>query len=221
MLFAMDTQTYSLDELATRSGIPGRTIRSYIQRDLLPGALTQGRGAQYSAEHLHRLLAIKRLRHANRDVSLDKLRVLLQQLLPEQIEQIADGSVQIGALVDTDPLGGPTSALDYANSMASDTSDPASIHFSLKDGKTPRHGRPRSPKGSPGQNNLEQLLEALSRVAGSKPIRGRSQSETWFRITVTPDIELAVRGEFGPEQLAVLHQIGDHFRHFLTKGVQS
>jgi DNA-binding transcriptional MerR regulator len=221
MLFTMDTETYSLDDLATQSGIPGRTIRSYIERDLLPGALTQGRGAQYSAEHLHRLLAISRLRHANRNVSLDKLRILLQKLPPEQIEAIANGSVKIGTLVDTDALAGSTSALEYLASISNDTSDSNDIRFSLKAGKTPRHGHFRSPRRSVGQNNLEQLLEALSRVAGSKPIRGRSQSESWIRITITPDIELTVRGEFGPEQIAVLHQIGDHLRHFLTKGVQS
>lgn len=215
----MDAQTYSLEDLAKRSGIPGRTIRSYIERDLLPGALTQGRGAQYGPEHLNRLLAINRLRHANRDVSLDKLRVLLHQLAPEQIEGIADGSVKIGALLDTDAPAGSTSALEYLASMPGPSSPHDDLRFSLSTTRS-RHGRPRPSKGSVGQTNLEQLLEALSRVAGSNPIRGRSQSETWFRIAVTPDIELSVRGEFSPEQIAVLHQIGDHLRHFLTKGVQ-
>ena len=47
-----------LAELAEKAGLPGRTIRFYIARGLLPGPLKAGRGAAYGQEHLDRLREI-------------------------------------------------------------------------------------------------------------------------------------------------------------------
>ncbi len=49
----------SLAELAEKAGVPGRTIRFYIAKGLMPGPFKAGRGASYGAEHLHRLAEIK------------------------------------------------------------------------------------------------------------------------------------------------------------------
>jgi DNA-binding transcriptional MerR regulator len=51
----------SLAELAEQSEVPGRTIRFYIARGLLPGPTQAGRGASYGQEHLHQLQEIKKL----------------------------------------------------------------------------------------------------------------------------------------------------------------
>jgi len=56
-----NSQQMSLAALAEAAGLPGRTIRFYITRGLLPGPLKAGRGAAYSTEHLERLRAIARL----------------------------------------------------------------------------------------------------------------------------------------------------------------
>lgn len=40
-----------LAELAQKAGLPGRTIRFYIARGLLPGPLKAGRGATYGPEN--------------------------------------------------------------------------------------------------------------------------------------------------------------------------
>ena len=45
-MLAMDT-SWTLEELATETGLAPRTIRSYIERGLLPGPATRGRGARY------------------------------------------------------------------------------------------------------------------------------------------------------------------------------
>ena len=45
----------SLAELAEQSGVPGRTIRFYIARSLLPGPSQAGRGASYGQEHIRQL----------------------------------------------------------------------------------------------------------------------------------------------------------------------
>ena len=51
----------SLADLAKQSGVPGRTIRFYIARGVLPGPAKAGRGASYGGEHLERLAEIERL----------------------------------------------------------------------------------------------------------------------------------------------------------------
>ncbi|MBN2505316.1 MAG: MerR family transcriptional regulator [Verrucomicrobia bacterium] len=56
----------SLAVLAARSGLPGRTIRFYIARGLVPGPRKAGRGAAYGPEHLERLRAIRVLQREGR-----------------------------------------------------------------------------------------------------------------------------------------------------------
>jgi DNA-binding transcriptional MerR regulator len=50
-----EVQAMTLAELAEQSGLPGRTIRFYIARGLLPGPKKAGRGARYEGAHLERL----------------------------------------------------------------------------------------------------------------------------------------------------------------------
>jgi len=51
----------SLTELAEQTGVPARTIRFYIARELLPGPQQAGRGATYGEVHRKRLEEIKKL----------------------------------------------------------------------------------------------------------------------------------------------------------------
>ena len=58
---ATKSQALTLAELAEQSGVPGRTIRFYIARGLLPGPGKAGRGATYGRAHGERLREIGRL----------------------------------------------------------------------------------------------------------------------------------------------------------------
>jgi DNA-binding transcriptional MerR regulator len=51
----------TLAELARKASLPGRTIRFYIARGLLPAPRRGGRGAAYGPEHLDRLRQIREL----------------------------------------------------------------------------------------------------------------------------------------------------------------
>ncbi|HJT78754.1 MAG TPA: MerR family transcriptional regulator, partial [Gemmataceae bacterium] len=66
----MDEAAYSLTELSEACGIEPRTIRNYIERGLLPGAQSRGRGASYLAEHFNRLRVIQAMRRARPNISL-------------------------------------------------------------------------------------------------------------------------------------------------------
>ena len=94
--------SFSLSELADHTGLEPRTIRSYVERGLVAGPDSMGRGARYPRETFDRLRVLQLLRDANRDVTLDQLRVVLHGLSKKQVRAIADGSLRIGALIDTD-----------------------------------------------------------------------------------------------------------------------
>ena|SRR2546429_4472396 len=53
------TDELTFAELAAKAGLPGRTIRFYIAKGLLPGPVKAGRGATYGKEHLETLRSIK------------------------------------------------------------------------------------------------------------------------------------------------------------------
>ncbi len=57
----MANREFSLVQLAGQAGVAPRTVRFYIARGLLPGPVRGGRRAAYTAEHLERLEAIRRL----------------------------------------------------------------------------------------------------------------------------------------------------------------
>lgn len=56
-----ESEILSLVDLAKESGLPGRTIRFYIARGLLPRPVKGGRAAAYGPEHRARLAEIQQL----------------------------------------------------------------------------------------------------------------------------------------------------------------
>jgi DNA-binding transcriptional MerR regulator len=53
------TDALTFAELSAKAGLPGRTIRFYIAKGLLPGPVKAGRGATYGKQHLETLRSIK------------------------------------------------------------------------------------------------------------------------------------------------------------------
>jgi DNA-binding transcriptional MerR regulator len=53
--------TYGIAELADLGGVSRRTVRYYVQEELIPPPRGAGRGAHYGAEHLAALLEVKAL----------------------------------------------------------------------------------------------------------------------------------------------------------------
>ena len=200
----------TLQELAAQTGVEPRTIRSYVEKGVILGPESFGRGARYPRETLDRLKVLQLLRDANRSLTLDQIRVLLNTIGPSQLREVAEGTVRIGAVIDTDAAGTSplpkTAAMDYLHGLRrsqSQPQSPASV--------SPLLYRRTSP---PIDNAARVLAELTGTNSSSRSVRG----ESWYRISLTPDIELSVRGEFGTEQLAQLHRIGDSLRTLLTKG---
>jgi DNA-binding transcriptional MerR regulator len=205
----MGTESYSLNDLAEATGIEARTIRSYIERGLLPGADSRGRGAGYTQEHLTRLRLIQLIRRARPNIQLNEIRLLFQQSSPEQIRNLAAGKFTAAVATVTQALAGDdVSELPSApvESPAPDSDHP------LEDDVTPA-----TIAAPPDQlTAIQRLALALRQLTGHAPAAGGSRLETWHRISVNADVELSVRG-FGPDQLVVFREVADLLRHLLAR----
>lgn len=73
----MDSQNFSVADLASTTQFPRRTIRYYVQIGLIPPPNGSGKGARYDVNHLERLLKIRRLQTDG--FSLDRIAQLLDE----------------------------------------------------------------------------------------------------------------------------------------------
>lgn len=82
-----------LQQLSERAGLPGRTIRFYIQRGLLPGPQGEKRGAYYTEAHLADLLRIRQWQETG--LSLDAIDALLQARQEAPVAPARPGAVEV------------------------------------------------------------------------------------------------------------------------------
>ena len=92
-----DEPRYAIGDLADLGGVSRRTVRYYVQEQLLPAPFGVGRGDHYGQIHLDRLLQVKALQEAGR--SLDEIRLALTPAASRR----RDGAVAAMA-VPADPL---------------------------------------------------------------------------------------------------------------------
>lgn len=215
--------TFSLDDLANETGFDRRVIRSFIEQGLMRGPDSMGRYARYSQHHLERLLVIKSLRN-EQGMSLIDIRRHLMSMSQQDIRSlIASSEAARMEREEEDDLEAPDlpaeSALDYIRSVEQEKSS------SKPQGDTGASGfanqlvqaykRLQPPKQI---TPLDHLLHQLSKTTRSNRVRNQSRADQWHRISVTPDIELTVRGNQSPADLAKLERIADYLREILMGG---
>ena len=83
----------SLQQLGERADVPGRTVRFYIQKGLLPGPEGEKRGAYYTESHLADLLRIRQWQEAG--LSLDAIAGLLQARSEPPVEPARPGAIEV------------------------------------------------------------------------------------------------------------------------------
>jgi hypothetical protein len=71
-----------------------------------------------------------------------------------------------------------------------------------------------SPK--PKASGFEALERRLIETGARTGPAGKSRSDEWIRIGITPDVELSVRGPLDPEQRARLERCAELMRDILT-----
>ena len=83
----------SLQQLGERADVPGRTVRFYIQKGLLPGPEGEKRGAYYTESHLAELLRIRQWQEAG--LALDAIAGLLQARSEPPVEPARPGAIEV------------------------------------------------------------------------------------------------------------------------------
>ena len=83
----------TLQQLSEQTDVPGRTVRYYIQKGLLPAPEGERRGAYYTKAHLADILRIKQWQEAG--LSLDAIGGLLQARREPAIELRRPGTVEV------------------------------------------------------------------------------------------------------------------------------
>ena len=78
----------TLKELAHATDVSERTIRFYIQQGVLPPPQGAGPASRYGLEHMTRLSLVRRFKAAL--LPLSRIKDLLTELGPTQLEQVAD-----------------------------------------------------------------------------------------------------------------------------------
>jgi len=78
----MQTEKYTIDELAEHTGFTRRTIRYYVQEGLIDPPAGRGRGGFYYDSHLQRLLQIKA--YQERGVGISAMASLLTNEPPAE-----------------------------------------------------------------------------------------------------------------------------------------
>ena len=83
----------NLEQLSEQAQVPGRTIRYYLQRGLLPAPEGEKRGAYYTEAHLAELLRIRQWQEAG--LSLDAIAGLLQAKSEPPMAPARPGAVEV------------------------------------------------------------------------------------------------------------------------------
>ena len=207
----MFTHEYSISELSDLTGIPVRTIRSYIQQGLIPRPRSLGRGATYSSTALDRLFAIKAYREVDGN-SFEEIRAKFLTLSQNEIAEKADPyrrSTNAGAVV------GNTSALDYLtqlrNAMGGEWT-----------GETTSSISPQSPTGSASvpeasatETPIDRALSRMAALASRGSTRRSTKADPWITLAVNQDIELRIRGAAVGADLGKYELLVDYIREAL------
>jgi DNA-binding transcriptional MerR regulator len=189
----------TVDELATRAGVPVRTVRFYIAEGLLPGASTRGKGASYTQEHLDRLQLIRLL--VARHLPLAEVRELVTRLPPAEVRDVIheeqERTEEVAAQASK-----PTSPKEYLSALL----EQARGHPSQD--QPPRSPAPPLPAGPPP--GLRAPLPT------APPTQRREPALPWHRWEIAPGIELQVRADVAQAEQEVIERVIDAIRAVLT-----
>ena len=83
----------TLQQLSEQADVPGRTIRFYIQKGLIPGPEGEKRGSYYTEAHLAELLRIRQWQGAG--LSLDAIDALLRAKTEAPVSPVRPGAVEV------------------------------------------------------------------------------------------------------------------------------
>lgn len=209
----MQETRLTLEDLSDATGLNPRTIRSYIQMQLLRGPEGKARGAYYTTYHVERLLAIRTLVD-RMGYSLSQVRSRLAAMTPDEIRSLSGGPVT-ESRGRSEPLSlGSSSAAEYLRGLGVPGPSRLAVHHAA-----PNAIREKHTTLAASSTPIDRLALELDALLGSRTVPRQARGEPWFRIRITPDIELSIKGTPEESQLARLERIADYLREILLGGL--
>ncbi len=197
---------YTLDDLEAETGLPGRTIRSWISARILPRPRGKGRGAHFGDDHLMRIRFVQRVRETvGTRMALRTLASIVASTPSATILRVANGEEEVRA-VPTYAFGSaagdaaydqdvPEDLLEAAPELASTIDYLSEEKFALSEAAAHTAFKPKPSKAPPG---------AWDRTPGER-------STT---IDVTDEISLRMRGD-DPKKMVWLAQLARKLREWI------
>jgi DNA-binding transcriptional MerR regulator len=219
----------TIDELATRAGVPVRTVRFYIAEGLLPGASTRGKGASYTQEHLDRLQLIRLL--VARHLPLVEVRELVTRLPPDEVrdviqeEQERTEEVAAQASKPTSPKEYLSALLDQARGYPSQGIATGGVQGSRGTAVSPPWPQQQQRQKKEDQSLQSPLPPLPARqppdLRAPLPIapltRWREPALPWHRWELASGIELQVRADVAQAEQEVIERVLDAIRAVLKQ----
>jgi DNA-binding transcriptional MerR regulator len=221
----MDDDGITLEELSERTGVEARTLRSWVSEGLLAPPFKPGRGARYPASNADRALAIRALKDLH-GLSFSEIG---RRFIMATEEQIRGWALEAGPTT-----AAKGSARDYLSQIKARSGRPQKRSADFYQDRSsmaapeqasfePRFIRPTSEARRPSSAferqadlaSIERLILELEKVLNA-PAPRRSRGSIWTRISVTPDLELSIRGDLEPRERVLFEQLADQFRAILT-----
>ena len=223
----MSEEELKLDELSKRTGVEPRTLRSWVSEGLLAPPVRPGRGARYPATNADRALAVRALKELH-GLSLSEIG---HRFLLATDDQIREWAIEAGPT--SVPRGSAREYLDRIRARSASTepaqwsedapwgtmSSPSLVGPSSKprSGRMPTLSRRASRTEARQEEiaSIERLILQLEEVLDA-PAPRRSRGTIWTRISITPDLEISVRGNLDPSERILFEQLADQFRAIIT-----
>ena len=173
----------TIEELASRVGVPVRTVRYYISEGLLPRPGGRGQSATYGEEHLLRLRLIRLL--VGQRVPLEEIRQRLAPLSLEEVRALLGEETQRAAEKERTEELSPRDYIATLLRQARVREEPPA-----REPEAPTPGAfsamPQTPYRRPESPRTEPRPEPRNLLFGS---------EEWHRWELAPGVELLVRGD--------------------------
>lgn len=223
----MSEDELKLEELSERTGVEPRTLRSWVSEGLLAPPFKPGRGARYPAGNADRALAVRALKDLH-GLSLSEIG---HRFLLATDDQIREWALEAGPT--SVPRG---SAREYLNQVRARSASPEAAQRSesvpwgtvsspslVGSSSEPRTGRlpsrsRRASRTEARQEELASIERLILQLEGvlDAPAPRRSRGTIWTRISITPDLEISVRGDLDPRERVLFEQLADQFRAIIT-----
>ncbi len=213
--------SYSLKDLCRMAAVTERTVRFYIQEELLPPPSGVRQFSRYSQEHLTRLKIIRCLKASYlplteiktllKDKSLAELDELGRQLglteeSGEEGPQASASSGQLNIIYNTGKI------LNWPSERASNQPLELSPAMNLVDDMASTPPARRLP-GQPFRLGLQPPVFFPNEKEADEVLMG----ENWERITLAPGVELQVQKKVIREQRETLEELVETARRLLDK----